>query len=87
MPHKMPELVAKTAENFTVKEMPADKGYLSNDNLEVVAVLGAVPFVPFKIKGPGKGTHGWHALLERFGDYYFAPWPGTTFGSRGSKSH
>ncbi len=42
-------LVEKTAENFTVKEVAADKAYLSNDNLEQVAGLGGTAFVPFKV--------------------------------------
>ena len=29
-------LVEATAKNFTVKEVPADKAYLSHDNLELV---------------------------------------------------
>ena len=41
-------LVKKTAENFTVKEVVADKAYLSRENLELVASLGAKAYVPFK---------------------------------------
>lgn len=41
-------LVEKTAENFTVKEVPADKAYLSHDNLALVDGLGGTAFVPFK---------------------------------------
>jgi hypothetical protein len=41
-------LVEKTAENFTVKEVPADKAYLSHDNLELVEGLGGTAYVPFK---------------------------------------
>jgi len=41
-------LVEKTAENFTVKEVPADKAYLSHDNLELVDRLGGTAYVPFK---------------------------------------
>ena len=28
--------------------MSADKAYLSNDNLELIAGMGATPFIPFK---------------------------------------
>jgi len=41
-------LVEKTAENFTVKEIAADKAYLSRDNLETVDRLGGTAYVPFK---------------------------------------
>jgi transposase len=41
-------LVEKTAENFTVKEVPADKAYLSRDNLALVHGLGGTPYVPYK---------------------------------------
>ncbi len=46
---QLPALVKATAEaGFAVKEVPADKAYLSDANLEVIAGLGAVPFIPFK---------------------------------------
>ena len=41
-------LVDTTAENFTVKEVPADKAYLSHDNLALVEKLGGTAYVPFK---------------------------------------
>jgi transposase len=41
-------LVEKTAENFKVEEVSADKAYLSNDNLALVDGLGGVAYIPFK---------------------------------------
>lgn len=41
-------LVEKTAENFTVNEVTADKGYLSHENLELVERMGGVAYIPFK---------------------------------------
>jgi transposase len=41
-------LVETTAKNFTIKEVPADKGYLSHANLEQVDKLGATAYIPFK---------------------------------------
>ena len=41
-------LVEKTAENFTLQEVPADKAYLSHANLELVQKLGGTAYVPFK---------------------------------------
>lgn len=41
-------LVERTAEHFTIREVPADKAYLSHDNLATVDRLGAMPYIPFK---------------------------------------
>lgn len=41
-------LVEQTAQNFAVKEVPADKAYLSHENLELVDRLGGTAYVPFK---------------------------------------
>jgi transposase len=41
-------MLAKTAENFTIREVSADKAYSSKTNLQAVADLGAVPLIPFK---------------------------------------
>jgi transposase len=60
-------LVAQTAENFTVKEVPADKAYLSHDNLALVAQLGATAYIPFKSNSqPGEAGSLW----ERMYFYY-----------------
>src|SRR6185369_437683 len=60
-------LVEKTAENFTVQEVPADKAYLSNDNLAVVDRLGGTAFVPFKVNSQA-GEAG--SLWEQMYFYY-----------------
>ena len=41
-------LVERTAKHFEVREVSADKAYLSKKNLEAVESLGGIPFVPFK---------------------------------------
>jgi transposase len=41
-------LVDTTAKNFTIKEVPADKAYLSHENLELIHKLGGTAYVPFK---------------------------------------
>ena len=46
-------LVKDTAKNFTVKEVSADKGYLSADNYDVVADIGATGFIAFKVNTTG----------------------------------
>jgi transposase len=41
-------LVERTAEHFEVREVSADKAYLSRKNLNAVESIGAMPFIPFK---------------------------------------
>ncbi len=60
-------LVEKTAANFTVKEVPADKAYLSNDNLALVQRLGGTAFVPYKANSQA-GEAG--SLWEKMYFYY-----------------
>ncbi len=57
-------LVEATAENFTVKEVPADKAYLSNDNLELIEKLGGTAYVPFKTNSvPGEAGTLWEKMF------------------------
>jgi transposase len=42
-------LLERTAKHFQVKEVSADKAYLSHKNLEATAKLDALPFIPFKM--------------------------------------
>jgi transposase len=41
-------LVERTAANFEVREVSADKAYLSRKNLNAVESVGGMPFIPFK---------------------------------------
>lgn len=41
-------LVQATAEHFGIREVSADKAYLSRKNLSAVEAVGGMPFVPFK---------------------------------------
>jgi transposase len=60
-------LLEKTAENFTVKEVPADKAYLSHDNLALVDRLGGTAFVPFKINSQaGEAGTLWEKMYFYF---------------------
>jgi transposase len=61
----LPELVRETAENFTVKEVSADKAYLSVENIEAVFGVGGTPFIAFKANSTG-GVGG---LFQKM--YYF----------------
>ena len=63
---QLPDLTKATAANFTVKEMTADKAYLSNDNLELIESLGATAYIPFKSNSLPGGTPLWDRMF-----YYF----------------
>lgn len=47
-PQFKPLVEATVQSGFNVQEVPADKAYLSKENLELVAELGGTAFVPFK---------------------------------------
>ena len=60
-------LVEKTAEGFTIKELPADKAYLSNDNLELIAGMGGTAYIPFKVNSVSDGgTSVWDKMFLQF---------------------
>jgi transposase len=60
-------LLEKTAENFVIKEVPADKAYLSYDNLALVNGLGGTPFVPYKVNSqPGEAGSLWEKMYFYF---------------------
>ena len=60
-------LVRTTAENFTVKEVPADKAYLSHDNLALVEELGGTAYVPFKSNSiPGEAGSLWEKMFHYY---------------------
>jgi transposase len=59
-------LVEKTAENFTIKEVPADKGYLSKENLALVEKLGAEAYIPFKVNSGPNGDGIWDRLFHYY---------------------
>src|SRR5947207_6418180 len=50
----LPGLVEKTAKNFTLAEVSADKGYSSVDNHEAITKAGAVPYIAFKVNATGE---------------------------------
>jgi transposase len=62
----LPALVNKTAENFTVKEVSADKGYLSVENVEAIVAVGAEPFIAPKVNTTGEAG----GLFEKMYHYY-----------------
>ena len=57
-------LIETTAQNFTIKEVPADKAYLSHDNLALVEGLGATAFIPYKSNSqPGEAGSIWEKMF------------------------
>ena len=49
----LPALVAKTAENFQISELSADKAYGSLENYKAIDKVGATPFIQFKSNATG----------------------------------
>jgi transposase len=58
-------LLQQTAKaGFTMKEVSADKGYISMKNLQATVDVGAVPFIPFKSnQQPDRGTDLWSKMF------------------------
>jgi len=65
-------LVEGTSENFSMKEISADKAYSSRDNLELANSIGAMPYIPFKsnVKGKAKGSPTWAKLYKLYAENY-----------------
>ena len=58
-----------------MREVSADKAYSSRKNLQAVATLGAIPYIPFKVNATGKsrGTLVWGRMkkfYDRYRDYF-----------------
>lgn len=64
-------LLYDSAKHFDVKEVVADMGYSSRENLGLVSSVGAIPFIPFKknIKGQSKGVKIWRVMYQYFKEH------------------
>jgi len=63
----LPGLLEQTARNFDVKEVSADKAYLSKKNLEAIEAVGATPFIPFKSNSvPMSNSPHWRKMWAHF---------------------
>ncbi|HXI15941.1 MAG TPA: transposase [Chloroflexota bacterium] len=63
----LPLLVGQTAARFTMRDVSADKGYISKRNLQEIMSRGAQPYIPFKSNATGgatKGTTLWKRLYH-----------------------
>ena len=62
-----PGLVERTAAGgFEMRDVSADKAYLSHENLAAVERTGAAPFVPFKVDSHGTGSYAWERMWHLF---------------------
>ncbi len=63
----VPLLTSSVERGFTVKELAADKAYLSNEILTAVEAVGGVPYVPFKSNSRKTGkSDAWRRLWHTF---------------------
>jgi transposase len=62
-----PLLVSSVERGFDVRELSADKAYLSNDNLTAIEAVGAVPYIPLKANSRRTGkSEAWRRLYHMF---------------------
>lgn len=65
-PHFAP-FVETTAKHFTVRDVSADKAYLSRKNLHAVDAVGGTAYIPFKSNSkPGNNGALWERLYHFF---------------------
>jgi transposase len=62
----LPSLLKTTAQGFAVKEVPADKGYASVENVEAIVAAGAVPYIAFKSSATGGAGGLWEKAYHFF---------------------
>jgi len=62
------QMLKETAENFTVKEVSADKAYSSRENVTAISKAGAMPYIPFRSNATGrsKGSYTWRKMYHYF---------------------
>jgi len=62
-----PLLKSSVERGFDVKELSADKAYLSNEILTAIEKVGGVPYIPFKSNSRGTGkSDAWRRLWHMF---------------------
>lgn len=62
----MESVLSATAVNFNVREVSADKAYLSSKNLDAIEAVGAVPYVPFKNNSRSEGSAAWERMWHLY---------------------
>ena len=61
-------LVEQASSGFHIREVSADKAYLSRENFDSVAAIGAIPYIPFKSNTirNSRGSRIWSLMFEYF---------------------
>jgi transposase len=74
---QLPELLRITAQNFTIREVVADRVYNTVRNQKEIAAYGARAFIPFKSSHTGRSGgiwkqkfQEWHQNLDESLDHY-----------------
>ncbi len=62
----LPDLLKTTAANFKMEEVSGDKAFASINNTNVIAAVGAVPYIPFKSIHTGIGGGLWQKMFHYF---------------------
>jgi transposase len=62
----LPALVNSTAQNFTLSEVAADKGYATRKNAETIANVGAEPYISFAVHYTSSGGGTWERMFHYF---------------------
>jgi transposase len=66
-PYFKPLIEQTASAAFNMREVSADKGYISANNLQTVVDRGATPYIPFKSNTTGKsGTELWKKLFHYY---------------------
>ena len=64
------KLMEATARHFNMKEVSADKAYLSRANLHLIREYGAEPLIPFRVNSKAQHSDGADSLWTRYFLYY-----------------
>jgi transposase len=65
------QLTKETHQNFDVKELSADMGYLSRYNYDVLADMNIAPYIPFKSNVTGKPRGHNHIWRQMYGMFIY----------------
>ena len=58
-------LIERTAQNFQMREVSADKGYISASNIKLTLMKGAQPYIPFKsYNTKNRESTAWNRMLH-----------------------
>jgi len=66
-----PNLVESTSKRFEMREVLADKGYSSRENMSIVSEHGAIPYIMFRknTRRRAAGSGAWKAMVRYFAEH------------------